>query len=186
MEQFPDYSYPASVVKSQNQDLIKVFLREYPASVPEVFLEACRGGYLETATWMAEKYQLCMLTNVITWPFRASCENGHLHIAKWFVQTFPDYNVHEWEEDAFRWTCFAGQLEVVEWLLEKYPNINIRALNDMAFSWACQRGHLELAKLLLKKCPESAITTDIYKAVLEQGHVSMCRWLVEQKPELLE
>ena len=83
--------------------------------IDNVFINACRKGYLITSKWLIENRQYFPIINVHAeneFAFRSSCQNGHHDTAKWLVTNFPDINIHAENEFAFKTSCQNGYHDI--------------------------------------------------------------------------
>lgn len=149
------------------------------------FIGACKYGYVHTARYLLQKYQILNDKLLQFKAFFESCHNDQLLVAKALLEINSKHNkidIHRDDEYIFRYVCDQGHIEIAKWLYSLDDKINIHSLGDYVFRMSCEKGHLNIALWLYSLDNKIDIHCEkeyAFRYGCANGHIKLAKWLVK-------
>lgn len=181
--------------RPKNFKLGKCFLKKYPETRENLFLNACKVGNLslvkltypnmETNKYLAspklqrnEDEEMEIRNNNLVQAFKLAAMYGQIEVCQWLYNFHPgsDFKIHEDEEYIFRSVCANGYLITAKWLLETFPDIDI---TNYLFELCVRNGKLKVIKWLRENIDHKHVSR-YFTEVCEKGYLRMAKWIWEE------
>jgi hypothetical protein len=157
-----------------------------PVCIIDCFKNVSKHGNSKIASFLFEKWNFLIDTDIMYDCFLLSCINNHIKFSKYIYIKYSEFLIIDFNDnEIFRNCCKRGLVVMAYWLFSIYPQMNIYSMDYLSLRISAFNKHINTVKWLysLNSNVPERIFNEMFLSACKHENLIIIEWILSVKPK---